>query len=863
MPSTVNGIGTHYYGKANRQVRQGVCRACGRNAYLESYDTRLWFVVLFVPVIPIGRKHIIDQCSACRRHYVADQDKYEVSRQLSTSAARNSFQQEPTPRAALELHASLMTFHEREQAGEVRRDAIERWPNDAELHAGFAEQLEHFQENSEAAALYRRAWELRPDLPSARVAMAYQAMNAGKLDEARRLLEFLLVRGAGRSYSLSPVETLARCYQKAGNHTEALKLLAHLIAELPAIAEDNRFRKMVQTSERATRPLESILPNRQHPLLSLLNFKSRAYSGKQRFLALGGLVLLMVAIALIGDNEAIRRGRTLHWINEFGTPAQITIDGGAPMTAANGMGTITLGEGRHHVAISGPIQQQIDIDLESSYFGRWFSHPAWVLDLGAAATLCHSTITYAVNPRPPAQQFFAGQPFCQFPDVDYAFVTPPASMHVDNANSSIVKTQLEWVRLSPDAIFNRLADSSPDTALAFAESWLPTQPENVDLLQSYTTFAESKGVEDRAEKFLKAGCARRPVAVNWHRFYQGLLQKHGKQASAIAEYDAALKAEPHNGRLLYLRGRIDGDFDARNRWYAQSESAEPDLAWPWYATAAVAVSQGDWPGALRKADKAAELRLDPVMLRGLRHVARIGVGDFQKMEQEYRAELVSRPLDASSLISLCDVLASAGHAEQARDALQQFEQRAASLNFPGTAAAMKGVRMTILYEIGDFDGLSAALADTAIPTPAAYQALVLVTTGQPDAAAKAVALAKLGDEPWEAMQLSLAFARNGQPGEAARWRARAVQSLRQQGPDETAAADCIEAKALPSLAQLSRLELMPDQKVVLLAALIQRFPEGGAALKPLIAKLNVSHTPPYQLIQRVVAEPAGKTANNR
>ena len=510
MPTTINGVGTHYYGKSNRQVRQGVCRACRRNAYLESYDTRLWFVVLFVPVVPLGRKHIIDQCSACRRHFVADQDKYEVSRQLSTSAARSHFQQEPTPRAALELHASLMAFHERQQAGEVRRDALARWPNDGELHAGFAEQMEHFQEGAEAGALYRRAWELQPDLPSGRVAMANQAIRAGKPDEARRLLEFLLVRGAGRSYSLAPVESLARCYQQGGNHAEALKLMAHLIAELPAIAEDHRFRTMVQKSEKAVRPLESILPRRQHPLLSLLNFKSRAYSGRQRLVILGGLLLLMVAVALAGDNEAIRRHRTLHWINEFGTPAQIAIDGGAPETAATGMGTIALAEGHHHVAISGPIQQQLDIDVESGYAARWFDSPAWVLDLGGAATLCQRTITYAVAPPPARQQFFVGQPFCQFPDVDYPFIAPPASIQLDSGSASVVKTHLQWVRLAPDEIFNRLADSSVDTALALAESWLPAQPDNTELFQGYATLAESSGGADRAEKFLKAGCARGP-----------------------------------------------------------------------------------------------------------------------------------------------------------------------------------------------------------------------------------------------------------------------------------------------------------------------------------------------------------------
>jgi Tfp pilus assembly protein PilF len=862
MPTTVNGIGTHYYGKSNRQVRQGVCRSCGRSARLESYDTRLWFVVVFVPVIPLGRKHIIDQCSACRRHYVADKDKYEVSRQLSTSAARSRYQQEPTPRAALELHASLMAFHERPQASEFRREALERWPDDAELHAGFAEQLEHFQEGAEAAALYRRAWELRPDLPSARVAMAYQSMRAGKLDEARRQLEFLLVRGAGRNYSLGPVETLARNYQKAGNHAEALKLMSHLVAELPAIAEDHRFRDMVRKSERASPSPESMLPSRQHPLLSLLNFKSRAYSGKQRCLILGGLLLLMVAVALIGDNEAIRRRRSLHWINEFGTPVQIAIDGGTPVTAATGMGETTIGEGKHHVAISGPIEQQLDIELNCAYLKRWFSQPEWVLDIAGAGTLCQNTITYAVAPPPAKQEFFVGKPFYQFADVDYPFITPPASMHVDNQNSRVVKTALQWIRSQPDEIFNRLSEPSPDVALAFAESWLPTQPENIELLQGYVSLADFGGAADRAEKFLQANCARRPVLVNWHRAYQGLLQSHGKQAQAIAEYDAALKAEPQNGRLLYLRGRIDADYDTRNRYYVQSETAEPDLPWPWYATAAETASQGNWAECLRNVDQATERKLDPLMVRGLRHVARMGVGDFGRLEQEYRAELAKQPLDASTLIKLCDVLAAEGQAEQARQALREFEQRTAALNYPNIAAAIKGLRMAILYTIGDFAALSADLADTAIPTPPVYQAQTLLCTGQPDAAAKADALAKQWDDPWNAMLLSVAFARNKQADEAKHWSSKAIEAFRRKGPDEAAAADCFEAATLPSMTVLSHLQLMPEQKAILLAAMIQRFPESGPALKPLVAKLNVSRLPPYQLIQQVVAEPV-KTAAGR
>ena len=82
MPVTYNGIGTRYHGQTNVQTRTGVCRSCGRTVQLQSYDTRLWFVILYIPIIPLGRKHIIDSCPACRRHYATDLDKWETARQL-------------------------------------------------------------------------------------------------------------------------------------------------------------------------------------------------------------------------------------------------------------------------------------------------------------------------------------------------------------------------------------------------------------------------------------------------------------------------------------------------------------------------------------------------------------------------------------------------------------------------------------------------------------------------------------------------------------------------------------------------------------------------------------------------------------
>jgi hypothetical protein len=134
MPTTINGIGTHYYGNKNRVVRTGVCRSCGRSASLSSYDTRLWFVVVFVPVIPLGRKRIIDECSYCRRHYVANQDDYAMSRQLALSGSRDRFRTEGTTESAIAAHAEMLGFHAFDDARQFRDEVLAASPDDARIH---------------------------------------------------------------------------------------------------------------------------------------------------------------------------------------------------------------------------------------------------------------------------------------------------------------------------------------------------------------------------------------------------------------------------------------------------------------------------------------------------------------------------------------------------------------------------------------------------------------------------------------------------------------------------------------------------------------------------------------------------------
>src|SRR5690348_9900907 len=94
MPSTINGIGTWYWGKRNILTRNGSCEFCGSYRQLTSYDTTLYFTVFFIPIVPLGRKRVLNQCPGCSRHRAIPLKKWEQQKTESLMAAIEAWQQD-------------------------------------------------------------------------------------------------------------------------------------------------------------------------------------------------------------------------------------------------------------------------------------------------------------------------------------------------------------------------------------------------------------------------------------------------------------------------------------------------------------------------------------------------------------------------------------------------------------------------------------------------------------------------------------------------------------------------------------------------------------------------------------------------
>lgn len=849
MPTTVNGIGTHYYGKKNVSVRTAACASCHRVGALESYDTRLWFVVVFIPVIPLGRKRIIDACPSCRRHFVASADAYEQARQLQTSAALERYQREPSPDAAFAAHGQLLAFRELDQAADFRTAALQRFPRHAGLRVGMAQQLQQVASFPESDRLFQEAYDLAPDDPGARTGVAYRKMDAADFDGARGLLDFLEQPGAGQHYALGPLDTLAGYYQRAGRHDEALQLAAVLHREWPNLGNHYPFRAFVQKSEKALRRPASILPPRPVSLLGLFRAKDSPYAPWQRYVAIGGVVVVLLAAGLALNNEYIRRHRTLHVVNASGVPVQVQVDD-EPALTVSGLGRLAVAEGPHTLRVTGPVDETHQIEIAAGYFDRWFQSPVWVLNPGGEAVLREVQHIYAANPRPGQQRLIIGQSFLVARHYDYVFEPAPRSMSVSNKTSEVVKIELAWVQGQDVEAFHSALTTDRTAALTFAERRLRRDPAQGTLFKAYLSRMSAEDLP-RARAFLRSGVDARPVYIPWHRAYQTIAEGNTPEAELLAQYDRYLAAEPGSAALLYLRGRIEPDEGKQAAYYRQAQGADDKLAWPWIGLAAQAVGWGRWPEAVDTLRKAKERPVeDTDLLDDLTHAARLGAGQAEELAQEYQARLDANTLDAMGLVYLGDALGAAGKAGEVEPAIAAWEGR-----LPADVRAQAGpyLRANALYQAGKAEECAALCAETPALQQTPTRAQALLALGKARQAADDPGFAKVWDDPWNALALSVAFSLDGQAADAARWRDRAREKSGQPR-----LAEMLDAATAPSLESLSSLHLRTSDKALLLAALAARFPAKQDEYLRLAATLNVRRSPPYLLVRRAVERKFGQ-----
>jgi len=862
MPTTYNGIGTHYYGRRNLEKRVAVCEHCKRSGTLTSYDTRLWLVVFFLPVIPLGRKRIVNACPACTWHYAIDADKWEAAKQLEISGALENYRTHPTAETAIAAHRELLKFHQSAQAAEFRQVLQQKFGDQAKVHVYLGAAAEHLGQWDEAAASFERALALRPDLPEARTGAALARLRAGRLDEARPLLDFLEQPGAAQLHSLHPLETLARAYQSHARHREALHLLQGILKELPKLADVTAFRGLVEASEKALGQQETLLPER--PFTWRRFFKFAPSTGPSDalpsitapVLAIAGVLLGLVVVGFAISNEYIRRHRTLYIVVGTREPVQVEVRGHGRIRAAPGLNRMVLPEGRHHALVrTAGATEELVVEVRTGYWERWGGKPAWVLNPRGAALLLFREAIYSANPRPGRESFHFGEPFLHWASVTHPFQALPESVQVEKGQEHIL-TQVELIEDSPVALFNYFRDQQDlPQAEALAQWRLRQHPEDKSMLTAYALTASGSNELSRIEAFLEAGLSNRPVQIEWHRTYQQLRPTPPRADRLRAKYAAMQQAEPTNSALLYLNGRIATNRQEAEDLYRRAIDADANNPYPHYALAQDEIARGDWLKARPFLTQAVALSPNEQAFISVLDSTRLALGETSALEAELQARLQKSPLQFDFIQRLVECQLMLGKTNDAQQTLTRYEREFGRLDSRPARDAARALRRNYLYACGDFDGLLKMASNdrTVGGSNSLFQALVEL--GRTSEALKLLAHERVdADAGFPMLTLAIAARLAGQVAAARNYREQAAVRLATGELDNGVVAAAVRSDSPPAPAELDTLALPFHDRVVLLTFLAQQHPGHCEHFKNRARKLDVHLDFPHHLVRRALNE---------
>ena len=86
MPHVINGIGTWHWGKRNIHKEMATCEFCRSFGQISSYDTTLYFVVAFIPIIPLKRDRVLKCCPRCHKFRVLKLKTWNETKQRDIAA---------------------------------------------------------------------------------------------------------------------------------------------------------------------------------------------------------------------------------------------------------------------------------------------------------------------------------------------------------------------------------------------------------------------------------------------------------------------------------------------------------------------------------------------------------------------------------------------------------------------------------------------------------------------------------------------------------------------------------------------------------------------------------------------------------
>lgn len=596
MPTTYNGIGTHYYGRRNPITRDAACPHCHRGTRLVSYDTTLFFVVVFIPIIPLAKKRIIDQCSSCTRHFAVPLKQYHESRARDYAEADRLMAAAKTEKEAAQAVGLVLQYRDPAVIYRLIREGESRAADTGEWSAFLIEVHRFLSRYADAEAAAVKSLAVREDA-SVRESLAEFQFARDDIDAGRVTLEPLLnVPAPGPS---NAVRMGVEALQRRGRHREALELLSRVAIPNDAPADVVKLLGKMRAASEKTLAKSLADPEKFETEADGMIVRRK----RGRFVAAKWAAAAAALAAFVYGGYSIYLGtsRAATLVNGTDVAYTATIDGRPYVLQAHEWRPIRVSEGDIRMSIAAPGYTGVGVSsyhFATPFWRRPLDRDALVLNPDGLASVVTSEVTYGPasgSGRPDTLQI--GDVGYRLPSIDYAFADPPASI-TRKSNESAPRYTVAFVneKQSPANAVAELRDRHDESKAApvarASLAWPISDADEVDWIIDLLG-------PDETIAALAPRVALRPLEREAHRVYQNLREAQGDQAALVREYETLLAGDPENGTLIYLLARTrDEDPEGALKLYRQAQTAKPPEPMGFLGESYLLSTRGDYEPAL-------------------------------------------------------------------------------------------------------------------------------------------------------------------------------------------------------------------------------------------------------------------------
>lgn len=611
MPHTYNGIGTWYYGKKNEHVREGICEFCNKPSTLKTYDTTKFFVFLYIPVLPLGEKKIIDECSVCRKHRVIKLSEWERMKKEAGEELYNSWIQEPgNVEKAKKLFESIVFYRDVELLKSLEQDIQNYCMNDPQILKFWGETHLFLNQFDEAERAFKASLLIKEDVGVKEELAETLAKNL-KPDEAKSYLTHIF--DYPDESKLYYIFLLIESYQFIGEHDNALEVINKIEEVYPDIANNIEFKRYKKRTQRHYNSNKRIKGN----LISPIQDRKKEGSSNISFILpkvmplifITGMILIYTLISYFAGLS-----RTVYVINGLNTSYSIEVNGEKIKLLPMSTEKIKVPEGTTKVNIveSDIIEGEFEFEINTPFWKRPFIRKLRILNPDKVAVLLREETIYVVDdyrgelPEYDESwyEYYTGRYFYELEPVNFLFEEFPETLELSSKKEKKTRLALMEDFLSLSSYMYVLGSVDHEDALSHIESKLVYNPDNERSLQLLSYYQD----EDKYLDFLRSKLDERPVLVNLHICYQDYMESNHPSYNLKEEYTRYLENEKDNNELYYLLSRIEENFQERLSLLERSIEGDNPSAFGYYILGYINFGMGNFEKAYDYVKKAVDIR---------------------------------------------------------------------------------------------------------------------------------------------------------------------------------------------------------------------------------------------------------------